>query len=339
MHYSLFTVHLILLIVSQLFHKTNIFLISLLILLANLLISFNETLLLNLDFDVISQGMLVLYSANVLAFSLLRRRIRFKSLIFLSLFVMIQVLALIFIAANFDHFTPIMANTPTIVFGISIVVFLINRLLNSNGYIKLGLMLLVVLGFYFYWYTPQSLTHASLYWVMAGLIGFNLFTGIYRVSYYDQLTGVPSRRSLQEEASKLRGAYSVAMVDIDFFKKFNDRYGHDVGDDVLAFIAGILDKHADGSVFRYGGEEFTILLPKRNLKDAKGHLEELRKLVAESKFTLRKNISNQSKQVGITVSIGVAEKNEKLNSFEQVIKAADKALYRAKNKGRNCVSS
>ena len=107
----------------------------------------------------------------------------------------------------------------------------------------------------------------SLFLVWGLLTAVYVFREIYQVSYIDPLTELPSRRALLEEASKLTGGYVVAMADSDHFKKFNDKYGHDVGDDVLAFVASILRQNVRGSVFRYGGEEFTMLFRKGSLDE------------------------------------------------------------------------
>lgn len=173
----------------------------------------------------------------------------------------------------------------------------------------------------------------------------------YSMAFLDELTGLPSRRSLKYELMKLSGKYTIAMLDIDFFKKFNDTYGHDVGDQVLKMVAGcIKDVSGSGKPFRYGGEEFTVVFPNRTLKEALPFLEELRETVSKKGFVQRsadrpknkpkngRGKSGTGKQLFVTISIGAAEKNDRNRLPDEVIKAADKALYRAKKKGRNCVS-
>lgn len=172
----------------------------------------------------------------------------------------------------------------------------------------------------------------------------------YSMAYLDELTGLPSRRALKEEMLKLGGKYTIAMLDIDHFKKFNDTHGHDVGDDVLKLVAiCIKGVGGGGKAFRYGGEEFTILFPGKAIAEAIPHLEELREYIANRGFIKRsKNRPKEKpaeivtkagsyKKLHLTVSIGAAEKNEKYITAEEVTTAADKALYRAKSKGRNCV--
>lgn len=166
----------------------------------------------------------------------------------------------------------------------------------------------------------------------------------YSMAYLDELTGLPARRALKEELLKLRGEYTIAMLDIDFFKKFNDTYGHDTGDDVLRLVASVLGKvSGGGKAFRYGGEEFTIVFPHTKLAEALPHLEELRAAVEKAPYAYRGKKSSKAKKPStkklfVTISIGAAERSEKHKQPAEVVKAADNALYRAKKKGRNCVS-
>lgn len=191
--------------------------------------------------------------------------------------------------------------------------------------------------------------------VFMGFSGLSLFVSVLQDSYFmafmDELTGLPSRRALKHELMKLSGRYTIAMLDVDFFKKFNDKYGHDVGDEVLKMVASVMrGVTGGGKAFRYGGEEFTVLFPGKGLNEVVPHLETLRENIAGRGFIQRsknrarkkpKKVGSRSsggKKLFVTVSIGVAEKNEKHRQSEEVIKAADTALYRAKKKGRNCVS-
>jgi diguanylate cyclase (GGDEF)-like protein len=141
------------------------------------------------------------------------------------------------------------------------------------------------------------------------------------------------------------------MVDVDHFKRFNDRYGHDAGDHVLRLVAARLAQApGGGTAYRYGGEEFALLFPGKGADDCLPHLEELRETVATSRFTMRRRFRPRSKPsapkgrktreaIVITVSIGVAERNNRQSTPDQVVMAADKALYRAKEAGRNRVST
>jgi diguanylate cyclase (GGDEF)-like protein len=170
------------------------------------------------------------------------------------------------------------------------------------------------------------------------------------MAFRDELTGLPGRRALNEAMQRLGARYTIAMLDIDHFKKFNDRHGHDVGDQVLRMVATRLARvSGGGKAFRYGGEEFTILFPGQSLQEAIPFLEEVRKAVECAEFTTRRrwlrpkkrpstpkpsNRTNQSLKV--TISIGVTERIKPMTS-DQAIKAADKALYKAKKSGRNRV--
>lgn len=172
----------------------------------------------------------------------------------------------------------------------------------------------------------------------------------YTMAYLDELTEIPGRRALREEMMKLSGNYVIAMVDIDFFKKFNDRYGHDVGDEVLRMVASRLEQVTGGGrAFRYGGEEFTIIFPGKELADVWPHLENVRENIAQSEFSIRgKNRPKKKpevvkparkiKKASVTVSIGAAEKSQLRGKYHDVLTSADKALYRAKKNGRNRVS-
>ena len=194
---------------------------------------------------------------------------------------------------------------------------------------------------------------STIYFATAGLVlVISVIETSHSMAFRDELTGIPGRRALDEALLKLTGNYSVAMLDIDFFKKFNDRYGHDVGDQVLRLVASKFSRvTGGGKPYRYGGEEFTIVFPGKTVSEASAHLERLRKDVAKTRFVVRggdrrrKKTGNPNKargsrkRVKVTISMGVAERNEHYSRPEQVIQAADKALYRAKKKGRNRVST
>lgn len=178
--------------------------------------------------------------------------------------------------------------------------------------------------------------------------GFMLLIAVirdsYSMAYLDELTGIPARRALKEELMKLHGDYTIAMLDIDFFKKFNDTYGHDTGDEVLRLVASVLKKvSGGGKAFRYGGEEFTIVFPQAKVEEILPHLEALRAAVEKTPFYYQKKEQKKGKKSSpkklfVTISVGVAQRSEKHKNTEEVMKAADDALYRAKKKGRNCVS-
>jgi GGDEF domain-containing protein len=180
----------------------------------------------------------------------------------------------------------------------------------------------------------------------------------YRVAFHDELTGLPGRRALRALEATLSDGYVVAMLDVDHFKKFNDTYGHDIGDQVLCRVASIVgDVGGGGHPFRFGGEEFTAVFPGKSVAEALPHLEAVRAAMASTPFEIRgpdrppdkpeKSKTPKSdmpapgerKQVQITISIGVAAWSPENPTPETVMKAADLALYRAKEKGRNQVST
>lgn len=172
----------------------------------------------------------------------------------------------------------------------------------------------------------------------------------YHMAYQDSLTGLPARRALNEALLRVGGLYSVAMLDVDHFKRINDRHGHDVGDQVLKMIAAKLAQvGGGGKAYRYGGEEFAVIFPGRGAEACVPDLEAVRQLVEETRFILRSRFRSKKKKekvltdkgpgerVPVTISIGVAEKTDRHAKWEQVVKAADRALYRAKEGGRNRV--
>lgn len=171
----------------------------------------------------------------------------------------------------------------------------------------------------------------------------------WRLAYMDELTGLPGRRALREKFQQISGTYTMAMLDVDHFKKFNDTYGHDIGDSVLRMIAGKLNKVGGGGVaYRYGGEEFTIVYAGKRKTEVLSYLETLRESIATTPFVVNranrrsKEASVKAKKiksVQVTISIGVSDSEANVNDPWDVLKLADKALYKAKKKGRNCVAT
>jgi diguanylate cyclase (GGDEF)-like protein len=186
----------------------------------------------------------------------------------------------------------------------------------------------------------------------AALLVVAVLRDSHRMAFRDELTGLPGRRALDERLRATGRSYAVAMVDVDHFKKFNDTHGHDVGDQVLKLVASRLaGVGGSGLAFRYGGEEFTILFPGKDADEALPHLERLRTDIAGYRMALRapdrprrtrsgkrlRGGSGAMKHLSVTVSIGVAARTLRHDEPEAVIKAADRALYRAKRGGRNRV--
>jgi diguanylate cyclase (GGDEF)-like protein len=130
---------------------------------------------------------------------------------------------------------------------------------------------------------------ADAYVATAALIlAASLIETSYVLAYHDELTGIRGRRAFNESLLSLDQQYAIAIVDIDHFKKFNDTYGHDVGDQVLCMVAKRLsDVGGDGQAFRCGGEEFAIVFRNTSAKEAFEHLDALRQRIEKSTFQLR----------------------------------------------------
>ena len=187
----------------------------------------------------------------------------------------------------------------------------------------------------------------------AAILGAAVLQDTFRLAFRDELTGLPSRRALNERMMALGPNYTIAMLDVDHFKRFNDMHGHDLGDQVLRMVAAKLERIGGGGrAYRYGGEEFIVLFPGKRLRDAWPHLEGLRTAIARHQVVVRgddrpeqapetlpgSSIRRPYATVSVAVSIGVAERNPGLGRPSDVLRAADEALYRAKEKGRNRVS-
>jgi len=204
---------------------------------------------------------------------------------------------------------------------------------------------------------------ADAFMATAGMIlASSIVETSYALAYHDELTSLPSRRAFNENALRLEAPFSLAVVDIDHFKDFNDRYGHEIGDQVLRMVATKLGEvTGGGKAFRTGGEEFCILFPGKAANQVQPHLELLRQLIEKSSFQLRtmpvalvppsedrrkpskKRASTRPRtlpavrELSVTVSIGVGESRTMAQQVDQTLRAADKALYRAKQAGRNRV--
>ncbi len=158
----------------------------------------------------------------------------------------------------------------------------------------------------------------------------------------DALTGIYNRRHftgrLDDEWKRFRRynrPLSLLLLDIDHFKSINDRYGHDVGDQVIIAVArccGFQTRDSDVAA-RIGGEEFAILLPETDLADSRVAAERLRRAVAAEAIT------TSAGPISVTISVGAALATTKLNDSAELMKLADDALYAAKRGGRNCVAA
>ena len=216
--------------------------------------------------------------------------------------------------------------------------------------------------------TPRVSTTYSA--TAACILAASIIENSYLLAYHDELTMLPSRRAFKDALLRLQAPYSIAVVDIDHFKRFNDTYGHDTGDQVLRMVASRLARVSGGGhAYRCGGEEFAILFPGKSTAEIMEHLEKLRADIEASRLRLRGPERRQeargpdrrnqrtrrrvqtghtirklaratpSDELSVTASIGVASSRGANPSAEEVIQAADKALYRAKAAGRNRVES
>lgn len=172
------------------------------------------------------------------------------------------------------------------------------------------------------------------------MLDYRLVGELGKLASLDPLTGAFNRRRLEEEASRLQARsirtgdpIAVMMIDVDHFKKVNDRYGHQVGDEVLRHLAKTIEAaiRADDYFARYGGEEFCILLPSTTKNEAYVLAERLRQVYADNPFLFA------SQRLPSTISIGIADSVDAGTEFKLLVQAADNALYEAKQAGRNLV--
>lgn len=161
-------------------------------------------------------------------------------------------------------------------------------------------------------------------------------------SLTDALTGLSNRKAFDQKVDELiwqnhqeKTEFSLVIADIDFFKKFNDAYGHLAGDKVLKYVSKLIKHSVKGSDFaaRFGGEEFTLLLPKTDLDGARIVAEQVRQAIEHKNLVDKVQNQNYGK---VTISLGVAQYSGN-ETAEELLDRADKALYQAKDKGRNRV--
>ncbi len=239
---------------------------------------------------------------------------------------------------------------PALLAFVVALVFQLSRFLMYRNAIESGFMWAMVASFIalhgsrFGW-IPTN------YFATAGLILFlALLEESYKMTYHDELTGVPGRLALDQTLPGLGSRYAVAMVDLDHLKEFNNQYGKAVGDQVLQMVARkIASVPGGGKAFRYSGEEFAVVFSGKSAGETLVHLETMRKTVETARFALRSGgrlreqleqpsgDSSTGEELSVTVSIGVAERDDRKPTPDQVIRAAYRALYRAKMDGGNQV--
>ena len=204
----------------------------------------------------------------------------------------------------------------------------------------------------FYQETPSGLTlDQTLNWkqkaltvaegIKIALSNLRLRELMHRQANHDTLTGLFNRRYLDDtlprelnHARRKNSPISIAMLDIDHFKKFNDSFGHEAGDVILREIGHLFKESLRKSdiACRYGGEEFVLVLLDSTQEESHGRLDMIREQVKNLQ------IRYQEKLLGkMTLSIGIVEANGNMLSAEELVTAADKALYAAKHAGRDCI--
>jgi len=174
-----------------------------------------------------------------------------------------------------------------------------------------------------------ALENAQLFQRTKDLAIHDELTRLYTKGYFLDRLGEECKRGLRQDTT-----FSLLMLDIDYFKDYNDKFGHTSGDIVLKSLSGnITNSLKDFSpiISRFGGEEFCIILPSRDKKSAFKIADELRQKIEKANIILRKH------ETHVTVSIGLACFPQDSTEADELIRKADKAMYEAKNKGRNQV--
>jgi diguanylate cyclase (GGDEF)-like protein len=172
-------------------------------------------------------------------------------------------------------------------FVAAIAVF-VHRFFQTRKPIEPGFAWSVAAVFLWLQFAPVGKASDAYVATAALILAASLIETSYVLAYHDELTGIRGRRAFNESLLSLDQQYAIAIVDIDHFKKFNDTYGHDVGDQVLCMVAKRLsDVGGDGQAFRCGGEEFAIVFRNTSAKEAFDHLDSLRQLIEKSTFQVR----------------------------------------------------
>ncbi len=299
-----------------------------------------------------------------------------------ALFLFVEFVFVAVLCRSADSYSPLASHArhpaaPTLLPGYSIFVFLaagiflLVRFLLSRKPVD-GALLWSLAAFFL---ALRSTGNARLSTLFAAtsivVLAVAIIENSYLLAYHDELTALPSRRAFNDALLGLTQPYSIAVVDIDHFKNFNDTYGHDIGDQVLRLVASNLSRvTGGGQAYRCGGEEFNILFPGKTTAEVVDHLERLRITIEKAEFRTRTADRRQtprgpdrrnerpsarprkkghaireltqpetSASLSVTVSIGVATAEAEKSDPEMVLQAADKALYRAKGNGRNRVET
>jgi diguanylate cyclase (GGDEF)-like protein len=237
---------------------------------------------------------------------------------------------------------------PALLMFAAAFVALMIRLVRHPGAVEAGLLWALAGGFLALGHGRPGVEPAIYLTAGALALVMAVIEASRQLAYGDELTGLPSRRALNETLGGLRGRYTIAMADIDHFKSFNDRHGHEAGDQLLRKVGTTLaGVGGGGRAFRYGGEEFAVVFAGDSVAEALPHLEALRRAIETSGFVVRSEPARRrgdqprrrgaggAGRVSVTVSMGAAETGPRHTSADDVLQAADAALYRAKRAGRN----
>ena len=249
-----------------------------------------------------------------------------------------QLATILYFPFGTNHHFPMMSFLPFVF----CMLLLMYQKTKRTVQIQASLIILFFSIFFSFFCIPSLLFFELFYISSFTTVLFILLQVSHKMAFLDELTNMPGRRALMTELKHLeKDDYTLAMIDIDFFKRLNDSYGHEVGDQALRTISATLSQHTEeGTLYRYGGEEFVLLFPHRQLDEILDNMEGTRVLVSNSDFFLRpkKNLSQNNQpylaSIHITLSAGVAQKMPG-QSYDEVINVADKALYKAKQTGRN----
>jgi diguanylate cyclase (GGDEF)-like protein len=248
-----------------------------------------------------------------------------------------------FIDPRYTAWTPI-AQPPLLAFGAALVLQTVRftsyrNPLDRGFFWALVSVFLALHGTRAGWSPTNFLATAGLILIIAA------YAEIYQSTYYDGLTGMRGRPYWDQALANLGSRFSIALIDIDGMKRVNEAHGYAVGDQILRIVARkITNLSGDGKAFRYDGNRFAVVFHDKSVADVLPHLEELRQAVAASPVTLpgRRRLFRKPDpptQIPVTVSIGAAERDERRATPEQVMKAVEIALTRAKHDGRNQVKA
>jgi diguanylate cyclase (GGDEF)-like protein len=190
----------------------------------------------------------------------------------------------------------------------------VRRFFQTRKPIEPGFVWSVAAVFLWLQFAPVGKAPDAYVATAALILAASLIETSYVLAYHDELTGIRGRRAFNESLLSLDQQYAIAIVDIDHFKKFNDTYGHDVGDQVLCMVAKRLsDVGGDGAAFRCGGEEFAIVFRNTSAKEAFEHLDTLRQIIEKSTFQVR-GADRRDERLAQRNSAGRSQRNVETNS-------------------------